>query len=224
MLLLAQAVELLSPAFRQEHERLFVPEHLQRLADGIERFTWPREPLLPHFGAELLPPLDELSELVRVARELATPEACASLIEKAGCRNLLILMGMRLTPASLTDATGIPPTMSQLMSAANHVHNPADGLTVGARAWSKHVHRSEEAYWGVCRGGVADKNAGATALIERILANRTWWNVFGHFQHEFVYEARVPTGHGARWGHSGETFIGFLEPFDEEKCPSLNDE
>jgi len=37
-----------------------------------------------------------------------------------------------------------------------------------------------------------------------------------------VFEARLPTGHGARWGHGGEEFIGFLEPFDEEKCPSLS--
>ena len=57
---------------------------------------------------------------------------------------------------------------------------------------------------------------------EAILDAATWWNVFGHFQHDVVYEARVPSGHGARWGFGGNEFIGFLEPFDEEKCPSLD--
>jgi hypothetical protein len=37
--------------------------------------------------------------------------------------------------------------------------------------------------------------------------------VFGHFQHEVVYEARVRSGHGARWAQGGAEFIGFLEPF-----------
>jgi hypothetical protein len=37
-----------------------------------------------------------------------------------------------------------------------------------------------------------------------------------------VFEARLSSGHGARWGHAGGEFIGFLEPFDEARCPSLN--
>ena len=36
-----------------------------------------------------------------------------------------------------------------------------------------------------------------------------------HFKHVLVYEARVSSGHGARWGHGGDEFIGFLEPFVE---------
>jgi hypothetical protein len=53
----------------------------------------------------------------------------------------------------------------------------------------------------------------ARAVLERILDEQTWWNVFGHFQHEVVYEARVPSGHGARWVKGVAAFIGFLEPF-----------
>ena len=30
-------------------------------------------------------------------------------------------------------------------------------------------------------------------------------------------EARGPSGHGARWAHGGREFIGFLEPFAEDK-------
>ena len=46
-------------------------------------------------------------------------------------------------------------------------------------------------------------------LPARVIArdSATWWNVFGHFAHEVVYEARVPSGHGARWGFGGDEFI-----------------
>jgi hypothetical protein len=54
-------------------------------------------------------------------------------------------------------------------------------------------------------------------MLLHILDNTTWWNVFGHFKHVLVYEARVPSGHGARWGQGGDELIGFLEPFDETK-------
>jgi hypothetical protein len=41
--------------------------------------------------------------------------------------------------------------------------------------------------------------------------------------HDLVYEARVPSGHGTRWGQLGDEFVGFLEPFDESKCASLGE-
>src|SRR5262249_17815533 len=139
----------------------------------------------------------------------------------AGTRNLLILLGQRFTPASITDARAIPPARAQLLGAANREHNPADHLTVAARALTKHVPRAGGGVWGEVRGSVAGKNARASQLLTAIRDNATWWNVFGHFQHELVYEARAPSGHGARWGFGGRDFIGFLEPFDEDKCPPL---
>jgi hypothetical protein len=69
---------------------------------------------------------------------------------------------------------------------------------------------------------VPHKNALAEQILNGILDQTTWWNVFGHFSHETVYEARVPLGHGARGRLGGSELIGFLEPFDEEKCPSLD--
>ena len=69
-------------------------------------------------------------------------------------------------------------------------------------------------------GPTAVRNAQAIEVLTRVLTGRTWWNVFGHFAHDTVFEARLPTGHGARWGHDGTEFIGFLEPFDAAKCPS----
>jgi hypothetical protein len=145
----------------------------------------------------------------------------ADALANAGCANLLLLLGQRRTPASITDSRGIPPAREQLLAAANRPHTDGDRLTVAGRALTKHVHRSPEAFWGEVTGSAEEKNAAALKVLKRILDNPTWWNVFGHFQHELVYEVRVPSGHGARWGHAGGEFIGFLEPFDEEKCPSL---
>ena len=66
---------------------------------------------------------------------------------------------------------------------------------------------------------IAVASVSAAAIFIRLadappLAIATWRNVFGHHQHETVFEARQPSGHGARWGGGGATFIGFLEPFE----------
>jgi len=231
---LQAAAALLPESFSAEHARLFQDEHLARLAARLLAFAQQGVPAAfppPHFAAECTPPLADAFAFFRPAlaqwhdaadrQAPAVLQAFAEAFVASGCKNVLILLGQRLTSASLTDARAIPPTRGQLLAAANVVHNPADGLTVAARALTKHVHRSPEAFWGVVRGPVADKNAAAVRLLEHILDNATWWNVFGHFAHDVVFEARVPSGHGARWGHGGAEFIGFLEPFDEERCPSL---
>jgi hypothetical protein len=92
---------------------------------------------------------------------------------------------------------------------------PGDPLSVAGRALAKHAARCTGAFWGSVTGSTAEKNAAAEVLLRRILDEATWWNVFGHFTHGSVFEARVPSGHGTRWGNGGEEFIGFLEPFDE---------
>jgi hypothetical protein len=232
---LRASVPLLPEAFRTEHAHLFEEEHLARLAGRLLTFAEhgvPVRPPPPHFAAECTPPLGEawaffrgpVEEWRTAADRLAEPvrQRLAEALVASGTRNLLLLLGQRLTPASITDARAIPPTRAQLLAAANREHNRADRLTVAARALTKHVHRSPEAYWGDVSGPVPHKNALAVRLLNGILDDATWWNVFGHFAHETVYEARVPSGHGARWGLGGSEFIGFLEPFDEEKCPSLD--
>jgi hypothetical protein len=220
---LRAARERLPEAFRTSHARLFEPEHLERLAQRLERFHREGVPdafPLPHFAAECTPPLAECFAPFRAALEGS--QDWAEALTAAGTPRILAMLGQRFTPASVTDARGIAPTRAQLLSAAEQLHTPSDPLTTAARALTKHVHRSPEKFWGEVRGSTAQKNAAARRVLEHILDNATWLNVFGHFAHELVYEARVPTGHGARWAHDGTEFVGFLEPFDEEKCPSLS--
>jgi hypothetical protein len=85
----------------------------------------------------------------------------------------------------------------------------------------KHVSRSGGVFWGTIKGSAQERNQRARTLLAEILEQTTWWNVFGHFAHELVFEARIPSGHGARWDFEPLELIGFLEPFDEEQCPSL---
>jgi hypothetical protein len=221
--------------FQKANARLHEEEHLIRLASRLLRCHEqgvPAERLLPHFAAECTPPLADTLAFFRDALTLwqgATDDqtaivvqAFARALEIAGTAHLLLLLGQRLTSASLTDARAIPPTRAELLASANRPYSPADPLTVAGRALTKHFHRSPDAFWGEVRGSTGAKNANALRVLNLILDNPTWWNVFGHFAHEVVFEARLPTGHGARWGHGGHEFIGFLEPFDEEKCPSLS--
>jgi hypothetical protein len=223
---LRACVPLLPAPFVAEHRRLFAEEHLARLAARLldfHRHGVPKEQPPPHFAAECTPPLDEAFAPFRAPLEawaVAPNEPAPAVVRKladafvaAGCAHLLLLLGQRRTPASLTDAQAIPPLRAELLASAEALHSPADGLTVAARALTKHIHRSPGEFWGTVGGTVADKNPAACAVLERILDEQTWWNVFDHFQHEAVYEARVPSGHGARWAEGGAEFIGFLEPF-----------
>ena len=55
---------------------------------------------------------------------------------------------------------------------------------------------------------IPDKNAAARQLIETILGGATWWNVFGHYAHDTVFEARLPSGHreSASGGRAGSRY------------------
>ena len=214
---LLAALPHLSPPFREQSARLWVPEHLARLARRVSED--PPVRLLPHFEAEVTPPVQPLAERLRAVWDDSSALLAVE-VERIGVDGLLLLLGQRRTPATLTDTRGIPPTTDELLASATARFNPHDELTVAARALAKHAHRSPDRFWGEVSGPTAVRNAQAIEVLTRVLTGRTWWNVFGHFAHDTVFEARLPTGHGARWGHDGTEFIGFLEPFDAAKCPS----
>jgi hypothetical protein len=226
--ILTACADLLPESFRAKHARLFEAEHLDRLASRLlaqHREGVPGGRLPPHFDAECTPPLADAFApfaaalaLWDAAGDRQTPAivgAFAEAILRAGCGSLLLLLGQRRTPASLTDARALPPPRLVLLAAAARPCGPRDPLSAAARALAKHVHRSPAPFWGASRGSVADKNRAAATLLADLIDRATWWNVFGHYQHDIVYEARVPTGHGARWGQDGREFIGFLEPFEQ---------
>ncbi len=131
-----------------------------------------------------------------------------SYLDSLSLDQILLLSGRRVTPGSIFEQ--LPPNDSKLISSASEMYN--EFLTVSARALSKHIFRSN--YWGTWSGKNSDKNKYASEKIKEILQNRTWWNIFGHFKHKKIYEARIPSGHGARWSMDPIVFIGFVEPND----------
>ncbi|MBY0233013.1 MAG: hypothetical protein K2W96_27340 [Gemmataceae bacterium] len=177
---------------------------------------------LPTFAGECTPPLADayapfkecMAHVVEFPTDPANQRRLADALARADSLNVLVLLGMRLTPASVTDERGFPPPRERLVASATG----GEGLSPAARALDKHAPRNAR-HWGKPEGGTEEKNENALGLVERILDEATWWNVFGHFKHGLVYEAREPAGHGARWGHHGDEFIGFLEPFSDEEEP-----
>lgn len=215
--LLEAAVPQLSTEFREHASKLWHSEHLERLAERLLTLQKAvNDRPQPVFAEETTPPLEPifapwrplLAELNQVPSS-----AIAYRVEATGLDDLLLLLGMRRTPGSVSGPEAIPPTTPELLRAAEAPHLEGELLTVGARAWSKHVPRSQSAFWGKVSGGASEQNRLALSLIRRLLREATWWNVYGHFQKGTVFEVRIPTGHGARWQTIGPVFIGFVEPF-----------
>lgn len=225
--ILRSCQDYLPSEFVSTHQRLFTEEeHLQKLSKRLLQFSEEGVPdsfPLPHFNVECTPPLKSAYVFFENPLQhwksgtlelLPLMQQFANAFVQAGCRNILILLGQRFTPASLTDARAIPPSRATLIESASREY--AQALTVGARALTKHVHRAPDKFWGEIKGSTEEKNALAIHKISTILDQTTWWNIFGHYKHDIVFEARVPEGQGVRWGHSGAELIGFLEPFLDE--------
>jgi hypothetical protein len=135
-----------------------------------------------------------------------------------------------------------PPSIEECL-AAYLVPNTA-GLTAGARAWSKHSHRSEPpqesqeeekgrrkasaGWWGTPSGPVAIINERALVLFWKVTNGATWKNLHWLPHQVLVYEVRVAAGYGMRWSQCqkdcGEnevveecpwSFRGFVEPMME---------
>lgn len=109
-----------------------------------------------------------------------------------------------------------PPTREECLAA--FVMPNRVGLTAGARAWSKHGHRSQgraspgdnaevraadatrsRGWWGTPSGPVARINEKALLLFEKVVDNATWRNLHWLPHQVLIYEARVEEGYGMRW-------------------------
>src|SRR5262249_33843285 len=138
----------------------------------------PAKPPPPYFAAECTPPLAEAWSFFREAvaawqsadDRQARPvlQALADAFAAAGCATVSLRLGQRGTPASLTAARASPPTRAELLASAHAPHPEGGGLTVAARALTKHVPRAGGVFWGEVRGSTAEKNAAADRVLARI--------------------------------------------------------
>ncbi|KAK0200024.1 hypothetical protein DFS33DRAFT_1388325 [Desarmillaria ectypa] len=128
----------------------------------------------------------------------------------------------------------MPPSIDVCLEAFS-IPNKA-GLTAGARAWSKHFHRSQSAeeltskgWWGQPSGPVAIINERALVLFWKIVNEASWRNLHWLPHQVLVYEVRIEEGYGMRWSQDQSsltdgtkdlearpwTFRGFVEPMIE---------
>ena len=126
-------------------------------------------------------------------------------------RNILTLLGIRETTGSLNNY--LPIDKNILINSFNNLHSPKSKLTVGARALTKHSHRSiTDNFWPDQNGKEQEKNEKANKILEKILENCVWINIHGLPHNVAILEIRNEKGYGMRWEISNLFFRGFLEP------------
>lgn len=200
-----------------QHYTLFKEqEHVVLFAESIERYILsgiPTDYGLPYFKEEVTPSPEKVLEHFKsiIQGSEATPEQWAKAIEATPFEHLLVLIGQRWTSASIKDETAIPPLEQTLLESCFAPYN--NQISMVTRAWEKHMGRSTDAFWGIAKGSPTQKEETIRKQITQMIQTNTWWNIFYHYKHEYVYEIRVPSGHGIRWNKDGTKLIGFLEPF-----------
>lgn len=123
----------------------------------------------------------------------------------------LIVLGQRLTPATLRNENALPPINKDVFNASFTAYNTQ--VTKAVRAFEKHSERTHDNFWGKVKGSPKEKEEKVKQILHHILENKTWWNMFYHFKHELIYEVRIASGQGVRWKKDTLDFIGFVEPF-----------
>ena len=200
-----------SDLLEKEHWHFFIKQFNKYLKEEYPAFR------LPYFCEEVTPPFHQIMSYFKLQYELIiekenhSERTWAKVLEHAPFEYLLIILGQRLTPASILEETAIPPLKQTLLESCFETYNSQ--IYVATRAWEKHVGRSTDNFWGEIKGNPSEKNQYVKKLIVELIDNKTWWNVFYHYKHEAVYEIRINSGHGIRWRKEGTSIIGFLEPF-----------
>jgi hypothetical protein len=130
-------------------------------------------------------------------------------IQALNIRGILTCLRVRQTFKSVDD---FPPSCERLIASLNETHAAGVKLTVGARALSKHAHRSSDGWWGTTTGPDELKNKNAEQVVRKIFANASWINLHLLPHDLVIFEVRTLEGYGARWSGDGCEFRGFIEP------------
>ncbi|AZB08694.1 hypothetical protein EG344_07565 [Chryseobacterium sp. G0162] len=206
----------ISEDWKEKYQAILAEEHLKSLSDNIQKFQDKKlEWNLPYFNEEIeINREDIFNQFINIIKNNNTDEDKAKQLEGIPFENWLIVLGQRLTSASIRDENAVPPLTSILIEACQEPFN--EEITIAQRAWEKHTGRMDDDFWGEVKGNNQQKQEKVMKKIHYILENKTWWNVFFHYKHEFVFEIREKEGHGIRWSHGGKKLIGFLEKFINE--------
>ena len=115
-----------------------------------------------------------------------------------GIRGILTMLGVRKTVASgdmiLTDKGVLISSFCKPIVAMTEdekmKRKKVEKLIVGARALTKHAHRSSEGFWGSGTGSEADRNQQAKTALNRILTNCIWINIHSLPHNEYMIEVK----------------------------------
>ncbi len=216
-----QSIPFISEDWKNKYANLLSHEHWNKIGERIFLFIFEHKihhNPLPAFNEEIIadyPSHYQHFEQLKSIEDKTKDEQAqlvAKTIEKTPIESLLIILGQRKTPATISDENGIPPVKEELLKSCFEPYNAQ--ICKAARAREKHISRNkEDAFWGNIEGTPADKEEVAKAIVKKIIKEKTWWNVFTHYKHDVVYEVRVASGQGIRWKKSDLELIGFLEPF-----------
>lgn len=200
----------------EKYKNFLQEEHLLHFTKRLFQYYHKEIPLtqpLPYFDDEIKQNLCEsfshFSELFNQEEDLT--KAIKEILINTHFKHVLLLLGQRITSASLQDENAIPPLKEILHCSCFQPYNKE--TSVGVRAWEKHVGRHENSVMGEIKGNQSEKNNKVNHLMNYMCENATWWNVFYHYKHGLVYEIRIENGQGMRWTSDGKQFIGFLEHF-----------
>lgn len=215
------SISFITPDWKRLYGDLLVDEHWNIIGANIYSFVFHGEihhHPLPRFDEEIIVDYREHYHYFEPLRSLVgKPEHeqvqfIADLIQEAPIESILIILGQRKTSATISDSGGIPPTKEALFERSFEPYN--DQVCKAARAREKHVSRNKHGnFWGKIKGTPAEKEQAAKAIVQKVIEEKTWWNVFTHYKHDVVYEVRVASGEGIRWRKKDLELIGFLEPF-----------
>ncbi|AZA79324.1 hypothetical protein EG347_18355 [Chryseobacterium sp. G0186] len=213
---LEKYIPLISDSWKEKYHGLLQEEHIKQLEGNIHHFkNGSLEWNLPYFNEEIIINREEIfNQLISLFEDSDSDEVKAKYLEAIPFENWLIVLGQRLTSASIRDERAIPPLSPLLIEACKEPFNKE--ITIAQRAWEKHTGRMDDDFWGEVKGNNQQKQEKVMQKIHYILENRTWWNLFFHYKHELVFEVREKEGYGIRWSHGGKKLIGFLEKFINE--------
>lgn len=154
---------------------------------------------------------EERAKISRILGLLKTSQPLKECEEQLKATPLFIHLshGLALTTGSALGS--LPPTKAQCLEAYQLPNSV--GLTAGARAWTKHAHRSQElhpanvskkykgeaGWWGRAQGPKTVLNENALELFWRIVNTTSWRNLHWLPHKVLVYEMREPEGYGMRW-------------------------
>jgi hypothetical protein len=153
-----QYIPWISESWKDEYGAILAEEHLKQLSENIQKFQDKTlEWNLPYFNEEIEINRGEIFNMFNsILNSNDTDEVKAKHLESIPFEEWLVVLGQRLTSASIRDKNAVPPLNSVLIEACKEPFN--EEITIAQRAWEKHTGRMNgDDFWGEVKGNNQQK-------------------------------------------------------------------